>query len=97
MDWRNFLDVVLALLAGWLAYRNFTMSSKKETQRESAEMTEIKVQLTQAMGMLRDIQKDIRTSSADFRALDKQVTVLETRLEEAFSRLEKLEEINGKQ
>lgn len=97
MDWQTFLNIVLALLAAWLAFRNYAMASKKETQRESTEMTEIKVQYNQVMGMLRDLQKDIRTNSADFRALDKQVTILETKLEEAFSRLEKLEENNGKQ
>lgn len=97
MDWQTFLNIILALLTAYLAFRNYAVSSKKETQRESQEMTEIKVQYNQVMGMLRDLQKDIRTFSADFRTLDKKVTILETKLDEAFSRLQKLEEHNGKQ
>ena len=49
--------------------------------RESQEMTEIKVQLNQIMAIMHDMQKDIRTSTADFRALSERVVKLETKLE----------------
>ena len=48
--------------------------------RESQEMTEIKVQLNNLMGLMRDMQKDIRTSTADFKSLSERVVALETRL-----------------
>ena len=97
MDWRTFLDCGLALLAAYLGYRNYVMETRKESQRESSEMTEVRVQLNQVMSLLHDMQKDIRSSTADFRALDKRVTIAETKLAEAFTRLEKMEEQNGKQ
>ena len=59
-------------------------------------MAEIRTQLSQVMGMLRDMQKDIRTSTADFRELTGRVIIIETKLAEAFERLKKLEEPNGK-
>jgi peptidoglycan hydrolase CwlO-like protein len=97
MDIQTTLNIVLGLLTLWLAYRNFVSSSKKDVMRESQEMTEIKVQLNQVMGMLRDMQKDIRTNNTDYRALSERVVKLETMLETAFQQIKELkEQINGK-
>ena len=95
MDWRTFLDVVLALLAAWLGYRNLSMATKKENQRESQEMTEIRVQLTNVMGMLRDLQKDMKSVSV----LSERVVKIETKLELAFQQLDEIKKElnNGKQ
>ena len=95
MDWRTFLDVVLALLAAWLGYRNLSMATKKENQRESQEMTEIRVQLTNVMGMLRDLQNDMKSVSV----LSERVVKIETKLELAFQQLEEIKKElnNGKQ
>ena len=94
MDWQTFLNIILALLAAYLAFRNYAMAMKKENQRESQEMTEIRVQLTQVMGLLRDLQKDMKNVTV----LSERVVVIETRLTEIFGRLEKLEDhANGKQ
>lgn len=90
MDTQTTLNVILGLLTLWLAYRNFVSGAKKDTQRESQEMTEIRVQLTQVMAMLRDLQKDVRTSTADFRALSERVVVLETKLDAAFARIDEM-------
>ena len=92
MDIQTGLNIILGIATLFLGIRNFAVSTKKDTQRESQEMTEIRVQLTQVMSMLRDMQKDIKTSTADFRELTGRVIVIETKLAEVFSRLEKLEE-----
>jgi len=96
MDWQTFLNIILGLLSAYLLVRNFLMNTKKETQRESAEMAEIRTKLSQVMDMLQDLQKDIRTSSAEYRELAGRVIKVETRIEEIFERLKKLEDENGK-
>ena len=67
--------------------------------RESQEMTEIKVQLNQVMGMLQDVQKDIRTNAADYHTLNERVIMLETKLDTALKQIEELKGANndGKQ
>lgn len=92
MDMQTGLNIILGILTVWLAYRNFTLSSRKDVQRESQEMTEIRVQLTQVMSMLRDLQKDVRSSNADFRDLSKQVAIIEANLNTAFKRIDELKE-----
>lgn len=97
MDNQTLLNIGLALLSAYLAVRNFILASKKDVQRESQEMTEIRVQLSQVMGLLRDLQKDVRTSTADFRALSDRVLIMETKLESAIDDLAKLKgESHGK-
>ena len=59
-------------------------------------MAEIRTKLSQVMDMLQDLQKDIRTSSAEYRELAGRVIKVETRIEEIFERLKKLEDENGK-
>lgn len=81
MDNQTILNILLGLLTAYLAVRNFLSSNKKDVMRESQEMTEIKVQLNQIMAIMHDMQKDIRTSTADFRALSERVVKLETKLE----------------
>lgn len=95
MDWRTFLDIILALLAAYLGYRNLTMATKKDTQRESQEMTEIRVQLNNVMGMLRDLQKDMKNVGV----LSERVVKIETKLELAFQQLDEIKKElnNGKQ
>lgn len=95
MDWQTFLNIILALLAAWLGYRNLSMATKKDTQRESQEMTEIRVQLTQVMGMLRDLQKDMKSVGV----LSERVVKIETKLELAFQQLDEIKKElnNGKQ
>ena len=90
MDTQTILNIVLGVVTAWLAYRNFLSGAKKDTQRESEELTEIRVQLNQVMGMLRDLQKDVRTSTADFRALSERVVKLETKIDAAFQRIDEL-------
>ena len=99
MDGQTTLNIILGLATLYLGIQNFQITRKKEEQRESREMTEIQVQLQQVMGMLRDVQKDIRSSTADFRALSERVVKLETKLENAFTQIEELkkERENGKQ
>ena len=92
MDMQTALNILLGCLTAWLAYRNFTLSSRKDVQRESQEMTEIRVQLTQVMEMLRDLQKDVRASNADYRELSKQVAIIEANLTTAFKRIDELKE-----
>ena len=58
-------------------------------------MTEIRVQLDNVMGMLRDMQKDIRNSASDYRELTGRVIKIETRLDSAINRLTKIEEGHG--
>ena len=99
MDNQTFLNIILSLITVYLAIRNFVLSSKKDTQRESQEMTEIKVQLSQVMGLLRDLQKDVRTSTADFRALSERVAIIDTKLAAAFTRIDEIKKelADGKQ
>ena len=92
MDWRTFLEILLAVLAGVLAYKNWQMTQRREDRRESEEMTEIRVQYSQMKDMLHDLQKDMRTLSA----LSEQVVVIKTNVAEIYRRLEKLEENHGK-
>lgn len=92
MDIQTALNIVLGIITVWLAYRNFSMAARKDTRLESQEMTEIKVQLNQVMGLLHDMQKDIRTSTADFRALSDRVLKIEMKLEAAYVRIDELKE-----
>lgn len=98
MDNQTILNVVLGLITAYLAIKNFLSSNKKDVMRESQEMTEIKVQLNQLMGMMHDMQNDIRTSTADFRALSERVVKLETKLEMLSENFESLRKdvSNGK-
>lgn len=98
MEIQTALNIVLSLITVYLAIKNFSLTSRKDTQRESQEMTEIKVQLSQLMGMMRDIQKDVRTSNADFRALSERVAVMDTKLAAAFTRIDEIKKelSNGK-
>ena len=66
------------------------MDNKKESQRESAEMTEIRVQLTQVMGMLGDLQKDVKTSIKDYREMSERIAIIETKLKAAFLQIDEL-------
>lgn len=90
MDGQTLLNILLALATLYLGIQNFQITRKKEEQRESREMAEIQVQLQQVMGMLRDVQKDIRTSTADFRALSERVVKIETKLDAAFAQIDEL-------
>ena len=92
MDWQTFLNILLAVVAAILGVKNWQMAQRKEERQESQEMTEIQIKLSQAMDMLRDLQKDMRSVSI----ISERVVVIETRLTEVFTRLEKLEE-HGKQ
>jgi len=92
IETQTFLNVILSCVTVYLAIRNFVLASRKNTQRESQELTEIRVQLTQVMGLLRDLQKDVRTSTADFRALSDRVLKIETQLEIAMKDLAKMKE-----
>ena len=92
MDWRTFLDILLAILAGFLAYKNYAMNLRREDRRESEEMTEIRVQYNQVMDTLRDLQKEMRAVSV----LNERVIKIETNLTEIYRRIEKLEENHGK-
>ena len=92
MDWRTFLDILLAVLAGVLAYKNWQMNQRREDRRESEEMTEIRVQYSQVMDMLHDLQKDMKSVSV----LSERMVVSETNISEIYRRIEKLEGNNGK-
>ena len=92
MDNQTFLNIILSLITVYLAIKNFVLVSKKNTQRESQELTEIRVQLSQVMGLLRDLQKDVRTSTADFRALSDRVLIIETKLVSMTEKLQKTKE-----
>ena len=97
MDNQTILNIILSVITAYLAIKNFLLSSRKDVQRESQEMTEIRVQLTQVMGLLRDLQRDVRTSTADFRALSDRVLLIEERLSTAMETIEKMkEDKNGK-
>ena len=95
MDIQTLLNIVLSMITVYLAIRNFVLASKKDTQRESQEMTEIRVQLTQVMGLLRDLQKDVRTSTADFRSLSDRVLIIETKLGSMIDDLAKMKGDNN--
>lgn len=97
MDNQTILNIILSVITAYLAVKNFLITSRKDVQRESQEMTEIRVQLSQVMGLLRDLQRDVRTSTADFRALSDRVLLIEERLSTAMESIEHLkEEKNGK-
>ena len=91
-DTQTLLNIILSLITVYLAIRNFVLTQRKDISRESQEMTEIRVQLTQVMGLLRDLQKDVRTSTADFRALSDRVLVIETKLESTIEEFTKMKE-----
>lgn len=90
MDNQTLLNIVLGILTAYLAVKNFLNNNKKDVMRESEEMTEIRVQLNQVSSMLREVQKDLRTSISDFRILSERVVILETRLNAAFERIDEL-------
>ena len=98
MDNQTILNIILSVITAYLAIKNFLLTSRKDAQRESEEMTEIRVQLSQVMGMLRDVQKDIRTSTADFRALSERVAIIDTKVAAAFTRIDEIKKelANGK-
>ena len=97
MDTQTVLNIVLSAAMVILSIKNFSLSSKKDTQRESQEMTEIRVKLSQVMDLMRDLQKDVRTSTADFRALSDRVLIIEERLSATIESLEKMKgEKHGK-
>ena len=96
MDWQTTLNVLLALLAGYLGVKNYQMSQRREDRQDSVEMTKVQVQLDQVMSMLRDLQKDAQSTNADFRLLLERVVVAEQKLGEVYTRIEKLEGNNGK-
>lgn len=91
-DTQTLLNIILSLITVYLAIRNFVLTQRKDISRESQEMTEIRVQLTQVMGLLRDLQKDVRTSTADFRALSDRVLIIETKLESTIEEFTKMKE-----
>ena len=96
IDPQTTLNIILGFATLYLAIRNFAIVNKKEVARESNEMTEIRVQLTQVMSMLQDLQRDVRSSSADFRAMSERVAVIETNLNTAFKRIDELRgAVNG--
>ena len=90
MNEQTILNIILSITTVYLAVRNFSIDRQKDSKRESEEMTEIRVQLSQVMGLLRDLQKDVRTSTADFRVLSERVVIIETRLSAAFQRIDEL-------
>lgn len=90
IDAQTLLNIVLSIATVYLAIRNFVASSRKDVQRESQEMTEIRVQLQQVMSLLHDLQKDVRTSTADFRKLSERVAIIETNLKTAFLQIDEL-------
>ncbi len=87
MDWRTFLDILLAILAAVFGYKNWQMAQKREDRRESEEFTEIRVQYNQVMDMLHDLQKDMKSVSI----ISERVVVIETNVAEIYRRIEKLE------
>ena len=93
MDYQ-ILSIILAILTTYLAVRNYITSNRKDIMRESQEMTEIKVQLNQVMGMLQDVQKDIRNNAADYHVLNERVIKLETKLDTALKQIDELKGTN---
>lgn len=92
METQTLLNIILSVITVYLALRNFILTSRKDVQRESEEMTEVRVQLNQVMSLLKDLQRDVRTSTADFRELSDRVLILETKLETTMNELNKLKE-----
>lgn len=92
MSTQTILNIVLSAATVYLAIRNFALTSKKESQRESAEMAEIRTQLAQVMSMLRDLQGDMKS----LNALTERVVAIETKLSVALDRIKKLEEDHGR-
>ena len=90
MSTQTILNIILSLITVYLAYRNYVMDHRKESQRESAEMTEIRVQLTQVMGMLGDLQKDVKTSIKDYREMSERIAIIETKLKAAFLQIDEI-------
>ena len=96
MNEQTILNILLSIVTVYLAIRNFIITSKKDVQRESQEMAEIRIQLSQVMTLLTDLQKDVRTSTADFRSLSDRVLIIEERLSAAIENVTKLkEELHG--
>lgn len=93
MDTQTLLNIILSIVTVYLAIRNFITSSRKDVQRESQEMTEIRVQLQQVMSLLHDLQKDVRTSTADFRLLSERVAIIETNLQTAFLQIKEIKKV----
>lgn len=77
MNSQTLINVVLSLITVYLAIKNFSLTSHRHTKQESAEWTRIQARLDVVMEMLRDLQKDVRTSTADFRALSDRVLKIE--------------------
>lgn len=92
MDNQTILNILLSIVTVYLAIKNYLNVNRKDTMRESQEMTTIKVQLDQVMGMLRDVQKDMKNVSI----LSERVVAIETRLTEIYNRIDKLEEYHGR-
>lgn len=92
MSTQTILNIVLSAATVYLAIRNYALTSKKESQRESAEMAEIRTQLAQVMSMLRDLQGDMKS----LNALTERVVAIETKLSVALDRIKKLEEDHGR-
>ena len=87
MDWRTFLDILLAIIAALLGYKNWQMTQRREDRRESEELTEIRVQYSQVMTLLHDLQKEMKNVSQ----LTERVIKIETNLDEIYRRIEKME------
>jgi hypothetical protein len=77
MNTQTLINIFLSLVTVYLAIKNFVLASHKNTKQESAEWARIQAQLDIVTGMLRDLQKDVRTSTADFRALSDRVLKIE--------------------
>ena len=92
MSAQTVLNIVLPILTLGLGISNYLLVTKKDSIKESQEMTEIQVQLNQVMVMLRDLQKDMKNVTV----LSERVVVIETKLAEIYGRLAKLEDDNGK-
>lgn len=92
MSTQTMLNIGLSIITVYLAIRNYALTTKKENQRESQEMTEIRVQLSNVMDMLREMQQDIKTSTQDYRALSERVVKLETKIESMYQTIEQLKE-----
>lgn len=92
MSAQTVLNIVLPILTLGLGISNYLLVTKKDSIKESQEMTEIQVQLNQVMVMLRDLQKDMKNVTV----LSERVVVIETKLTEIYGRLAKLEDDNGK-
>ena len=93
MDTQTLLNIILSIVTVYLAIRTFLTSTRKDAQRESQEMTEIRVQLQQVMSLLRDLQNDVRTSTADFRLLSERVAIIETNLQTAFLQIKEMKKV----